>query len=146
MSTGSTQSFFSICSRRLSAEIGSEKITRSTRVPRANATRALTVPSLGTPPPLAARSVAAAELGPPAAARRAAFVAAVVEHADDVDVGIALGGERADERFAVGVGADHDGAALEAALARPAPHQQEQHAPERDQCEQAEHVEAAEPS
>jgi hypothetical protein len=129
MSTGSTQSFFSICSRRLSAEIGSEKITRSTRVLRANATRSLTLPSLGTPPQLAALR----------------FVAAVVEHADDVDVGIALGGERADERFAIGVGADYDGAAIEAAFARPAPHQQEQHAPERDQREQAEHVEAAEP-
>jgi hypothetical protein len=75
----------------------------------------------------------------------AALRSSLVEHADDVDVGIALGGERADERFAIGVGADYDGAAIEAAFARPAPHQQEQHAPERDQREQAEHVEGAEP-
>ena len=38
---------------RLSAEIGSEKITRSTRVWRANSTRSSTVPSLGTPAQLA---------------------------------------------------------------------------------------------
>ncbi len=83
-----------------------------------------------------------AELGHAGAARRAALVAAVVEHADDADVGIALRGERADQRFAVAVGADHDGAAVEPAFARPAPHQQKQPAAERDQREQAEHVEA----
>ena len=85
---------------RPSAEIGSEKITRSTRVRRANSTRSSTVPSLGMPAQLA----------------RAAIVAAVVEHADDAHVGIALRGERADQRFAAGVGADHDGAAIEPAL------------------------------
>ena len=101
MSTGSTHSFFSMCRMRPSAEIGSEKITRSTRVLRANSTRSSTVPSLGTP----------AQVG------EAAVVVAVVEHADDVDVGIALRGERMDQRFAVDVGADHDGAAVEPALA-----------------------------
>ena len=129
MSTGSTQSFFSICRMRPSAEIGSEKITRSTRVWRANSTRSSTVPSLGTPSQVGA----------------AALVAAVVEHADDAHVGIALRGKRPDQRFAVASGADHDGAAVEPALPRPAPHQQEQRAPERDQRDQAEHVEAAEP-
>jgi hypothetical protein len=127
MSTGRTQSFFSICSRRLSAEQREDHQVD----PGAAGKRD--------------EIVDAAELGHAAAARRAALVAAVVEHADDVNVGIALGGERADERFAIGVGADHDGAAIEAAFARPAPHQQEQHAPERDQREPAEHVEAAEP-
>ena len=60
------------------------------------------------------------------AARRAALVAAVVEHADDVDVGIALRGSEWMSVFAVGIGADHDGTAIEAAFARPAAHQQEQ--------------------
>ena len=67
-----------------------------------------------------------AELGHAVAGRRAAVVAAVVEHADDAHVGIALRGERGDQRLAAAAGADHDGAAVEAALARPAPHQQEQ--------------------
>ena len=129
MSTGSTHSFFSICRMRPSAEIGSEKITRSTRVRRANSTRSSTVPSLGTP----------------AQRRRGAVVAAVVEHADDAHVGVALRGERLDQRLAVRVGADDDGAAVEPALPRPAPHQEEQRAPEREQRQQAEHVEAAEP-
>ena len=101
---------------RPSAETGSEKITRSMRVLRANSTRSSTVPSLGMPA-LVARAV----------------VAAVVEHADDADVGIALRGERLDQRFAVGIGADHDGAAFEPALLGPAPHQQEQRPPECDQ-------------
>ncbi len=49
MSSGSTQSFFSICRMRFSAEIGSEKITRSTRVRRPNSTRSSTLPSFGSP-------------------------------------------------------------------------------------------------
>ena len=114
---------------RSSAAIGSEKITRSTRVCRANSTRSSTVPSLGTPLQVA----------------RLRSSAAIVEHADDADVGIALRGERFEQRLAVRVGADHDGAAVEAALPRPAPHQQEQAAPECDQRQQAEHIERAEP-
>ena len=114
---------------RLSAEIGSEKITRSTRVRRANSTRSSTVPSFWRP----------------ATRRGRAIVAAVVEHADDAHVGIALRGERLDQRVAALVGADHDGAAVEPALARPVPHQQEQRAPEADQHDQADDVEAAEP-
>ena len=78
MSTGSTHSFLSICRMRSSAEIGSEKITRSTRVRRANSTRSSTVPSLGRPD----------------TAVRRAVVAAIVEHADDADVGVALRRER----------------------------------------------------
>ncbi len=101
MSTGSTHSFFSICRMRLSAEIGSEKITRSMRVRRANSTRSSTVPSFW-------RS---GDVG------RRAIVAAVVEHAEDAHVGVALRGERLDQRLAALVGADHDGAAVEPALA-----------------------------
>ena len=107
MSTGSTHSFFSICRMRPSAEIGSEKMTRSTRVWRANSTRSSTVPSLGTALKLVA----------------AAVVAAIVERADDAHVGIALRGERRDQRIAAVARADDDGAAVEAALPRPAPHQ-----------------------
>ena len=84
-------------------------------------------------------------LATPAQLDGAAFVAAIVEHADDAHVGIALRGQRIDQRFAVMVGADDDGAAIEPAFPRPAPHQKKQPAPERDQGEQAEHVEAAEP-
>src|SRR4029078_9725264 len=50
MSTGSTHNLLSICRMRSSAEIGSEKITRSMRVRRANSTRSSTVPSLRKPP------------------------------------------------------------------------------------------------
>ena len=53
--------------------------------------------------------------------------------------------QRLDQGFAIGVGADKDGAAVEPALARPPPHQEKQRAPECDQREQAEYVEAAEP-
>src|SRR5262249_35151887 len=53
MSIGSTHSFLSICRMRLSAEIGSEKMTRSIRVLRANSTRSSTVPSFWWPPMLA---------------------------------------------------------------------------------------------
>ena len=129
MSTGSTQSFFSICRMRLSAVIGNEKITRSTRVWRANSTR----------------FVDGAEFLHPLAACRTALVAAIVEHADDAHVGVALRGERADQRLAITVGADHDRAAVEAALARPAPHQQKQRTAKRDQRAEAEDVEAGEP-
>ena len=51
-----------------------------------------------------------------------AVVVAVVEHAEHVDVGIVLALERLDQLFAVLVGADDDGAAVEPALARPAAH------------------------
>ena len=44
---------------------------------------------------------------------RAALVAAVVERADDVQTGNALGGERMDEQFAIFIAADDDGAAIE---------------------------------
>ena len=99
---------------RPSAAIGSEKITRSTRV-------------------LAGELddiVHRAEIGNAVAGGEAALVGAIVEHADDADVGIALRGERFEQRLAVPVGADHDGAAVEPALPRPAPHQEEQGAPE----------------
>ena len=82
ISTGSTQSFLRICSRRASAVIGKETIT-STRVLRAKSTRSSIVPSFA-----GRRSVAAA-LG-----------AAVVEQPDDADVRRA-GFQRADELFAL---------------------------------------------
>ena len=76
---------------------------------------------------------------------RRALVAAVVEHADDVHVAVALRGQRLDQRIAVGVGADDHGAAVEPALPRPMPHQQEERLAEGDERDQAEHVERAEP-
>jgi hypothetical protein len=86
-----------------------------------------------------------AELGHARASGRAAVVVAVVEGADDMHVGVALRGERADQRFAVIVAADHHRAAVEAALLGPAPDQKKQPAPECDQRKQAEHIEGAEP-
>ena len=81
----------------------------------------------------------------PAMAVRRAVVAAVVEQADDAHVGIALVCERRDQRFAGLAAADDGGAAGEAAFAGPAPHQQEQPAAEREQRDQADDIEAAEP-
>src|SRR5450631_162914 len=49
-----------------------------------------------------------------------AIVVAVIEHAEDIDVGIVLEVERLDQLFAVLVGTDDDGAAVEPAVARPA--------------------------
>ena len=86
-----------------------------------------------------------AELGNAAAACRAAVVAAIVEHADDAHVGIALCGERGDELFAAAVRPDHDRAAIEATLPRPPAHQQEQRAAKCDQREQPDHIIGAEP-
>jgi len=65
-----------------------------------------------------------AELGNALAACRAAVVAAIVEYPDDANVGIALRRNRADQCLAAAAGADHDGAAVEAALPRPPAHQQ----------------------
>ncbi len=114
---------------RPSAAIGSEKMTRSTRV-------------------LAGELediVHRAEIGNAIAGGEAAVVVAIVEHADDADVGIALRGERFEQGLGVQIGADHDGATVKPSLPRPAPHQEEQAAPECDQRQQAEHVECAEP-
>src|SRR6185437_3273813 len=46
-------------------------------------------------------------------------VVAIVEHAEDIDVGIGLGSQRFDQLFAASIGADDDGAATEPPLARP---------------------------
>ena len=104
MSTGNTHSFFSISRMRVSAEIGSANSTRSTRVRRANSTMSSTLPSFGLPAQVSMRAV----------------VVAVVEHAEHFDIGIILDLERLDQLLAVLVRADHDGAAIEPALARPA--------------------------
>ncbi len=114
---------------RPSAEIGSEKMTRSTRVWRANSTRSSTVPSFGTPLQVC----------------RAAVVAAIVKYADDAHVGIALRRECCDQRIAAIAGADHDGATIEAALPCPAAHQEEQGASKPDERKQSDHIKTAEP-
>ena len=114
---------------RSSAVIGSEKMTRSTRRVTGEIHQV----------------VDGAELWHAGCARGAALVVAVVEHADQPHVGIALRAERADQLFAVAVAADDHGAAVEPALVRPAAHHEKQSAPEGDQREQAEHVKRAEP-
>ena len=77
-----------------------------------------------------------AELGHAFAHRRRALVAAIVEGADNVHVGIALAGHRRDQRFAARAGADNDGAAVETALPSPVPHQEKQRAAKREQRDQ----------
>ena len=84
---------------------------------RANSTMSSTLPSFG---------LAGAGL-------ERAVVVAVVEHAEHVDVGVVLFGERLDQLLAIGVGADDHGAAVEPALARPAAHQRAQDQPLDDQ-------------
>ena len=74
-----------------------------------------------------------------------AFVAAIVERADDADVTVALRRDRVDQRSALLVGADDDGAPFEAALLGPAPHHEKQRAAEHDQHDQPGDVERAEP-
>src|SRR5580692_687877 len=55
-----------------------------------------------------------------------AGVVAVIEYAEDVDIGIVLRLERLDQLFTVLVGAHDDGAAVEPAFARPAAHHRAQ--------------------
>src|SRR5207344_1879292 len=67
-----------------------------------------------------------------------AVVAAIVEHADQADVGIGLAFQRRDQVFARIAAADHHGAAIEPSLAGPAPHhaiESEAHAIEREQAD-----------
>ena len=81
--------------------------------------------------------------GRPAHDGRRAVVAAVVEHADDADVGVALRARArvisASPRLAA---ADDDGAAVEPALAGPAPHDAEEEQARAVEREQADAVEA----
>ncbi len=114
---------------RSSAEIGSEKITRSTRVRRAEFDQI----------------VDGAELALAGAVGAAALVAAVVEQADDLDAGILLPPQLLDHVLAGLAAADDHGAAGEAAFARPFAHQQEQQLARGDQRDQAADIEAAEP-
>ncbi len=86
-----------------------------------------------------------AEIGHAIANRQASAVVAVVKHADHVQIGIALRGKRLQQRFAVFVGTDDDGAAIKPALARPVPHHQEQSTAKSDKDNQPEHVKSAEP-
>ena len=106
MSIGSTQSFFSICRMRFSAEIGSENTTRSTRVRRENSMKSST----------------RAEFLQAAAGVGRAVIAAIVENADHAHVAVRLRAQHADQTFAVFAAADHDRAAREPALPHPAPH------------------------
>ena len=114
---------------RPSAEIGSEKITRSTRVARAKDTRSSMVPSLGTPAQLVGlRSSPRSSKAPMMCTSESRCAAS----------------ERISD-FTVAVAADDHGAAVEPALLRPAADQKEQAAAEGDQGEQPEHIKRAEP-
>ena len=86
-----------------------------------------------------------AELRAAGAGIQRAVVVAVVEHAEHVDIGIILGLERLDQLFAVLVRADHDGAAIEPALARPAAHERSQESALGQQRRKADEEERREP-
>src|SRR4029077_2418698 len=66
-----------------------------------------------------------AELVQACARHRGAIVATVVEHADETHIRVALAIQRGDEMLARIAAADHDRAAVEAALAGPAPYDAE---------------------
>ena len=89
--------------------------------------------------------VDAAELALAGAFGAAAVVAAVVEEADDLDAGVLLPAQFLDHLLAHRSAADDDGAAGEAAFARPLAHDLEQHLARDDERAQAGGVEAAEP-
>src|SRR3954451_18837644 len=74
-----------------------------------------------------------------------AAVVAVVEHAEHVDVGILLLLQGLDQLFAVAVGADDDGAAVEPALAPPGAHQRAQHQTLAEERGEPEDVEGGKP-
>ena len=93
---GSTHSLRSIWRMRCSAVIGSENTARSTRVVRANSTRSSTLPSLGETLQIRGRT----------------RVVAVVEHADQLDLGRVSLAEIADEFTREIAAADHDHALL----------------------------------
>ncbi len=114
---------------RASAEIGIEKMTRSMRV------RAREFDEI----------VDLAEIGKPGHGRPRAVVAAVVERADDADVGVALRHARRDQRGGFIVGADDDGAPVKATLLAPASHHEEQRSAESDQHDHPGAVVGAEP-
>ena len=114
---------------RPSAEIGSEKITRSMRVRRANSTRSSTEPSFWRPATVVgARSS-------PRSSNRPTMCTSLSRCARMALIRISP----------PLIGAYHDSPAVEPALLGPPPHQQEQGAAESDQGRQAEDVEAAEP-
>ena len=96
---------------------------------RANSTMSSTLPSFAAPAQRLER----------------AGVVAIVEHAEDIDIGIVLRLQRLDQLFAVLVGADDDGAAVEPALARPAAHHRAQKQPLRDQQAEADEEERRQP-
>ena len=130
MSTGSTQSFFSMARMRASALIGSEKITRSTRVRRPNSTRSSTLPSLGWPAHSLPERLSARSSNKPMISRPRFFCR--------VSASITAGASLTTT--------DDDGAQREIACLGPAPHQHEHDAAECEQREEPDDVEAAEPN
>ena len=111
ISTGSTQSFFSISRMR---RFGGDRQREQHQVDAGAARELDDVVDL-------------AELRAAGAGVHRAVVVAIVEHAEDVDVEIlGLRVQRLDQLFAVVVGADDDGAAVETALAAPAAHHRAQ--------------------
>ena len=66
-----------------------------------------------------------------------ARVVAIIEHAEDLNIGVVLRVERADQVFTVLVGADDDRPAVEAAFTRPAADHRAQNDPVRKQRTQS---------
>ena len=85
-----------------------------------------------------------AELGIAGNDRRRALVAAIVEDAADADIVVGLLFDRADQHFGRLAAADDDGAALHAAIARPAPDEFRHHQPETEEQDEADDEPGAE--
>ncbi|GAA0006656.1 hypothetical protein BRDID11002_66620 [Bradyrhizobium diazoefficiens] len=129
MSTGSTQSFFSISRMR---------VFRRDRQREQHEIDAGAAGELDDIVDLAELARAGAGVQRPA-------VVAVVEHAEYVDVGIVLRLQCLHQLLAVTVGADDDGPAVEPALAPPGAHQRAQHQALGDERCEPDEVEGGKP-
>ena len=130
MSTGSTQSCFSMSSTRVSAlTAASRRCTRSTRVRRANSMRSATLPSLERP---------ATESGERSSTRSSNRPISVMSLPAPL-------ADRLDQRLGILAAADDHGAALEPALGGPLPDQCAQREAEDDERDGAARIPAHEP-
>src|SRR3954467_7564660 len=77
--------------------------------------------------------------------RRSSIIAAIVEYADDAHVAVTLRSQRFDEGGTIRISANDDRPTVEPTGTRPMPHHQEQCSSKADQRQQTERIEAAEP-
>ena len=86
-----------------------------------------------------------AALGAAGAGVQRAAVIAVVEHAENIEIGILLDIEKLNQLFSALVGADDDGAPVQPALACPVPDQRAQRQPLDDQRRQSDEEKCRKP-